>query len=291
MVNEQVAKHTRTVNDDINARTAQFSERNQFELVHPTERIRHRFTADHPEDLGEGFAVGLDVVGAPKDASDRLWIGSIVVALLTFDEAIDHDFGRLDGSFCRNRLRIKGVNIFPSRQYVWIPDGVAARSWNNVFAVQPRQQSTEFVIGHDLLQAKLQEFKLRLDCIAVYISIARSRQRFYPRRLLPRHAVEQVTQHRRFGHATFFILLRFDHGGYGLAGSDSDVVQQLHILQDAQIAVLVNVINVAIDAVRNDARQAEDALFFAIEAGNIHQGCNCLVSRWRFANDVQSAGQ
>jgi hypothetical protein len=52
------------------------------EFVDPSEGIGNGLYADHPHDLGEGFAVGFDIIGTPQDTCDRFFariISSVVV--------------------------------------------------------------------------------------------------------------------------------------------------------------------------------------------------------------------
>mmetsp|Transcript_5658 Transcript_5658/g.12573 ORF Transcript_5658/g.12573 Transcript_5658/m.12573 type:complete len:343 (+) Transcript_5658:74-1102(+) len=51
LVDKQVAEHTRAVDDDVDARAAEFFQRNELELVHPTERIGGRLDTNHQHDL------------------------------------------------------------------------------------------------------------------------------------------------------------------------------------------------------------------------------------------------
>jgi len=66
---------------------SQFLQRNQLQLIHPTQGIGYRTNTHHPHYLSQGFTVSLDVVGSPKDTGNGFRPFAIVFSPLTISRA------------------------------------------------------------------------------------------------------------------------------------------------------------------------------------------------------------
>ena len=134
LVDEQVTEHTGAVHHHIDPRTTQLFQRDELKLVHPTDGIRHRLDTHEPEDLGQGFAVGLDVVRTPEHTGNRFGPGSLFFAL-ALDELVDDSLGRSYGSPGRDGLGIESMNVFATGQHTGIANRVSAGARKDVLTV------------------------------------------------------------------------------------------------------------------------------------------------------------
>ena len=155
LINEQIAEHPGTVHHHINARPSELLKGNQFQLVHPPHGIRHRLDADEPEDLSQGFAVGLDVVRTPEHAGDGFRPGALLLAL-AFNQLVGNALGRSDRSAGRDRLGIQSMNVLAAGKHAWVADRIAARTRQHIFTIKGLEQALHLHIGAHLLQAEAQ---------------------------------------------------------------------------------------------------------------------------------------
>ncbi len=93
LVDERVAEDTGTVDDDIDAGTTEFFERDRVQSVDPTQGIGDGLNSHHQHDLGEVFAVGFDIIGTAEDTSDRFGISTVIIAHLPIEQPVHYYFG------------------------------------------------------------------------------------------------------------------------------------------------------------------------------------------------------
>ncbi len=93
------------------------------------------------------------------------------------------------------------------------------------------------------------------------------------------------------GYPPFSVGLLLHQRGDSSTGGLGDGLQQLHIVEVTPIAATIHLINIPSHAVGNDPGQAEDALFAAIEAGDVDQSGDRLLRTGGLADHMQPTGQ
>ena len=86
--------------------------------------------------LRQGFAVGLDVVGAPQHDRDGLGPGAALLLALHLQQALHHDARALHGRLRGDALRVQRVDVLPCGQHARVADGVPAGAGLHVAALQ-----------------------------------------------------------------------------------------------------------------------------------------------------------
>ena len=155
LVDEQIAEDSRAVHHHINTGASQLLKRNELKFVDSTNGVRHGFYTHKPEDLGQRFSVGLDVVRAPEDAGNGFGPSSLLLAL-ALDQLVHHPFGRGNSSPGWDRLRVKSVDVFATGENSGIANRITTRSGEDVFAIECFQKTLHLHIGADLLKAETQ---------------------------------------------------------------------------------------------------------------------------------------
>ena len=146
---QQVAEDAREGDDHVDARAAQFFQRNQRGTGNAAIAVKARACAHEGQHLADGRAFVFQVVRAPQHHGNRLGQGVAVC-----DVAIDQALG-LAGSVAQSvgagdLERIKAVHIAPGRQHVAGLQDVAARGGRDKATFQGAQQAFDFVVGGHL---------------------------------------------------------------------------------------------------------------------------------------------
>ena len=244
LVDEQIAEHTGAVHHHINAGAAEFFQGNQLKLVHPTHGVRHRLDANEPEDLSQGFAVGLDVVGSPEHAGDGFGPGALLLAL-TLNQLVDNTLGCSHRCTGGNRLRVEGVDVLAAGQHTRIPNRITTGARKDVFTIESLQQTLHLHVGTHLLKAEAQIGKELVELGGIDLHEASTAAGPQPRRgeleaelgqqvVEPTEAVAQAD-------ATITAGERANHGANGSAGCLRDRAVELYIGEDALVVAFVDV--------------------------------------------------
>ena len=84
---KQIAKDSRHRHHDVDARPAEFSQRNRFDARGPIQSIANRARAEQPERLGHAFALRLDVVESPEHERHRFRVAAVLV-FVTIEQTV-----------------------------------------------------------------------------------------------------------------------------------------------------------------------------------------------------------
>ena len=244
LVDEQITENPRAIHHHIDAGPAQLFERDQLQLVHPAEGIGHGPNTDEPEDLGEGFAIGLDVIGAPEHAGDRFRPGALL-SLLALDQPIHHHLGGGDGGPGGNRLGIEGMDVLAAGQHAGIADRITAGTRQHIFTIEGPQQTLHLHIGADLLEAEAQVgecfVQFRLVDFAKATAAAGGQPGGGQLEAETLQQIEKPAEVAAQGHAAIAAGDLLHHRPHRAAAGFGDQLVELHIGEHAGIVALVNV--------------------------------------------------
>mmetsp|Transcript_45111 Transcript_45111/g.134702 ORF Transcript_45111/g.134702 Transcript_45111/m.134702 type:complete len:598 (+) Transcript_45111:1213-3006(+) len=292
LVDEQVAEHTRAVDDDVNTWAAKLLKRDDLELVHAAKRIRHWADAHHHHHLRQRLSVRLDVVGAPQDQRNRLWVLAAVERPLAVDETLHDDGGRLDGSNRGDGLRVERMDVLARGQHQRVADGVATGARQHVLAVQALDQGAKLVVIDNLRQAEVQVLERLSQLQAVAPSKLSAAQRARERVLVQADPLgdgrlDAVANAAIEAGAVPDIL------AHQLPAHGSDTLQRVHLSQLATVVALVDGLNVTANGTRQDAWQALDrrVVVRSVQLANVDERCDRLHRRRRAPHNVEAARQ
>ena len=142
---QQVAEDAGHGDDDVDARSLELIERNQFRAGQAAVAVEARPRAEQRQRLPDRRAFVLEIVGAPQHDRDRLRqavsFGDVLVDQpLRLQRAVLHRKGAGDPE------RIEAVQIAPGRQDRRCPQQIAARRRTHELAVERMQDARDFVI-------------------------------------------------------------------------------------------------------------------------------------------------
>eukprot|EP00962_Isochrysis_galbana_P012886 scaffold3665_cov102-Isochrysis_galbana.AAC.3 len=290
LVDEEVAEDARAGDDHVDARSAELLEGDGLDLVDAAQGVRHRPDAHHPEHLRERLAVRLDVVGAPQNKGNRLGVGAVVVLHLALEQAVDDNLGANARGRSGDGLRIERVHVLARGQHEWVADRVAAGARRDELGVEALQQGAHLVVGHDLLEAKLEVAERLLD-----VGVHQVLEALLMERLQHRRAAEHVGQageHRvHRAHAARGVSGALHRGADGGTDRLHNLLAEHAILEVARIRAAVDVLNVAANGLGDDAGQAHNLVLGAVDRGDVDQGGDGLLGGGWHADCVKAARQ
>ena len=292
LVDEQISEDAGAVDDDVNSRSAEFFQRNQFQFVDSAQSIRDRVDTNHQHDLRQRLTVRLDVVGTPQDQSDGLRVDAVVLDALTFNQTVDDNLRGSNRGTSRDRLRIQGVDVLTRRQNLRVTNRIPARARQDVPAVQSFRQGTELVVLDNLLQAKSEVVKQRAHFAVVNLFELGALQGIAPRQRdggIAKHFAELAERVSRDSSSRVSRVL--DKRTDAISGRKRDVLQHLDVFQFTGIVSAVDVFDIFADSLCQQLRHTDDAVFLAVDAGNVDQSRNRFLRGRRATDDVQTARQ
>mmetsp|Transcript_24848 Transcript_24848/g.51326 ORF Transcript_24848/g.51326 Transcript_24848/m.51326 type:complete len:642 (-) Transcript_24848:1210-3135(-) len=290
LVDEEVAEDARARDDNVDARPAELLERDHLELVHAADRVSDRADAEEHEDLGERLAVGLDVVGAPEGEGDRLRVGLAVlrVGREALEEAVDDDEGAVHGGRGRDGLRVEGVHVLAGREHVRVADRVAARTRDDVAAVEGRHKGAELVVSDDLLEAKLKVLEVGRERLLRHLE-ALSLEGLGPGRAAREDRADRLEERVDLLDAALRVGRRVDERADGVAAGGVDGVELVDVREDTVVVVAVDLVDVTVDRLGDKAREALESVLRAVELSDVDEGGDGLLGGRRHADGVEAA--
>mmetsp|Transcript_21009 Transcript_21009/g.46075 ORF Transcript_21009/g.46075 Transcript_21009/m.46075 type:complete len:1268 (+) Transcript_21009:731-4534(+) len=293
LVDEQVAEHTGAVHHHVHTGPAQLLQGDDLQLVHAAQSIRHRLDAHHHHDLGQGLAVGLDVVSAPQHQGNGLGVLAAVVVLLAVQQAVNHQLGVLQGSLGGDGLGVQGVDVLAGGQHHGVTDGVTTWARLHVLAVQGLSQGAQLVVLDHLLQAELQVAKGVNEVLAVGAGKLSALQGAHPGVHVEARELHELG-HEVGADAAVEAGAVTHELAHAVPACLSDALQGVHLSQHALVVAGVDLLDVAANGAGQDAGQALDGgglLVRAVNLTNVDQSSHSLLSSGGHTDHVQAAGQ
>mmetsp|Transcript_2175 Transcript_2175/g.3567 ORF Transcript_2175/g.3567 Transcript_2175/m.3567 type:complete len:805 (-) Transcript_2175:182-2596(-) len=285
LVDEQVTEDTRTGDNNIDARTAKLFQRNEFDLVHTSQRVGNWSDTNQGQHLSKRFSVGLNVVSSPQSEGNAFGVLSTVFIHELFQQLASDVLGNFNSSLGRNGRRIQSMHVASGRKDIRVTDRVTARSRHQELTVQELHDTTQFVVGNNLLQAKFQVFHDTLQTLFLYVGETSIDDSLCVWLLSSGHLVEHVAQivedRCDFLHTTAGVrrlLYKRTHSG---TGRFYNLGVQIDIVQNTVVVATVDVVDVTSYRRSNHTRKALDVVFRTIQLSNVDQSSNSFFGgRW-----------
>ena len=128
LVDEQIAEDAGAVDDDVDARAAEFFQRNNLELVHSAESIRAGLTPTINMTCAKDSPYVLMLSVPHKTKSDGLRVDAVVLDALTFNQTVDDNLGGGNRGTRSGSLAGQGVDVLTGRQNLRVTDRITARA-------------------------------------------------------------------------------------------------------------------------------------------------------------------
>mmetsp|Transcript_24794 Transcript_24794/g.37898 ORF Transcript_24794/g.37898 Transcript_24794/m.37898 type:complete len:234 (+) Transcript_24794:883-1584(+) len=194
LVDEQVTEYSGTRYNNIDTWASKLLKRNQFNLIHTSKRVRDGSYSNKSKHLCERFSVGLDVISSPKGECNRLGEFSSVIDLELFQKLSYNSLRYLNGCSGRDGRRIQGVHVTSGRKNIGVTDRVSTWCRHQELSVQQLHDSSELVIGNNLLQDELKVCDKRGKTLLLYIGKSSIDDSLGPWLLLSKHTSEEASK-------------------------------------------------------------------------------------------------
>mmetsp|Transcript_61007 Transcript_61007/g.108459 ORF Transcript_61007/g.108459 Transcript_61007/m.108459 type:complete len:232 (-) Transcript_61007:3020-3715(-) len=166
LVDEQIAEDSGAVANHIDAWSAELCQRDKLHLVHTSQGVWHWASSDERKHLGQALAIGLDVVSAPKSEGDGLGKLSLLFRQ-GLKQAIHNDECNVCGCLRWDGVRVQCVHVLPCWEYVWIANGISARTWLDELAIKSFHKAGNLIVADNFSKASLEILEERLEIILI----------------------------------------------------------------------------------------------------------------------------
>ncbi len=147
---QEIAENARERCDDVDPRTAELFERDQFGTREPAVPVEPRPRADQRHGLRQLDAFALHIVGAPQHHGEAFGVSGITVRTMPDEKLFGLPCAFCNGKCAGNAEGVEAVDIAPRRQDFGIADHIPTRRRLYVAAVESMDQGAEFVVGGEL---------------------------------------------------------------------------------------------------------------------------------------------
>ena len=144
---QQVAEDAGERDDHVDARPAEFRERQQRGAREPAVTVEARHGAEQGESLADRAAFGFQVVRAPQHERDGLG-QRVAVVEVTVEQQLGEAGTVAHGERARDAERIEPVHVATGRQHLRCAQQIASRRGTHVPAVERAQDAVEFTVLH-----------------------------------------------------------------------------------------------------------------------------------------------
>ena len=187
------------------------------------------------------------------------------------------------------------MDVFAAGQHAGIADRIAAGAWQHVLAIEGPQQAFHFHVCANLLQAEAQVTKEFVEFGLVDLGEAGSLAGAEPRAgQFEAKALEEAKEPAELAPQVNAAIGPGDglhHGANGSAADLGNRAVEFHIDEDAIVIALVDVVDGATQAFRQQGGQGAESILFALQGSDVHQGGDRFFGGGRLADGVEAAGQ
>ena len=295
LVDEEITEHTGARNDNVDTGTAKLLKRDELNLVDTAERIGNGTDTNKSQNLSEGLAVGLDVVGTPEGESNTLGELAVVLVLELLKKLANDILGNLNGSLSGDSRGVKSVHVTAGGENIGVTDGIATRSGHEELSVEELHDTTKLVVSDDLLEAELQVGKEGSKALLVNGGEASIHDGLGPGLLGSDHStnhtanlIEHVLDLLDTAVGVGRLL---NEGTDGSTGGIGNLGVEVNILKDTVVVATVDVVDIAADRGGNDTGETLDLVLGTVELGNVDESGNGLLGGGGNTDGVKTAGE